>query len=194
MAARRATQNAVESTRATARSILRRLPGGPGAPSDADGSCTGGRATTARTRLRRRDRRRSCSWRPGRSTSLIPERTRMMPNPTRSARSGTWIERCDPIRTPGIDRRAARPSRGLSTSPWSRCEIPATQSRTAAWNMSVPTIFWCRQRVGEEHREAEERPRPTEVSPTTNPPKAPIDRDRLVASRRDGTARRRCAT
>ena len=37
--------------------------------------------------------------------------------------------------------------------------MPATQSSTAAWNMSVPTIFWRRERVGEEHREAEERAR-----------------------------------
>ena len=65
-----------------------------------------------------------------------------MPKATRSERSGTLIERLEPIRTPGIEPTRSHAIACVSTSPWSRCDVPATQSSTAAWNMSVPTIFW----------------------------------------------------
>ena len=79
------------------------------------------------------------------------------PDPQRAL--GHRIERCEPISTPGIEPTSSQAIACLSTSPWSRCEMPATQSSTAAWNMSVPTIFCAVSGIGEEHREPEERPR-----------------------------------
>ena len=122
----------------------------------------------------------------GTGTSFSPDSTRTTPKPIRSERSGTRTESCEPISTPGIEPVRSQSIACLSTSPWSRCEMPATQSSTAAWNMSVPTIFWRGERVGEEHREAEEGARADRGEADDEAAEAADqDRDRLVARREE---------
>ena len=114
--------------------------------------------------------------------------------PIRSARSGTRIERCEPTRTPGIEPTSSQLIACRSTLPWSRCPAPATQSSSAAWSMSVPTIRVRRQRVSRSSIASPKNvPEPTDVSPTMNPQRrADHDRDHLVA-RAEQERRRRLA-
>src|SRR5262249_54329585 len=129
-------------------------------------------ASRAATRIPTPTSRMRFAW--GMPTILIPERMRIAPKATRSARSGTLIDICAPSSTPGIEPTRSHAIACVSTSPWSRCETPATQSRAAAWNMSVPTIFGAVSGKRSSIASPKNVPEPTEVSPTTKPQLAPI--------------------
>ena len=60
---------------------------------------------------------------------------------------------------------------------------PATQSSSAAWKRSVPTIFAAVSGKATIITSPKNVPEPTEVSPTMKPPKIPI-RTAIVLSRR----------
>ena len=61
-----------------------------------------------------------------------------------------------------------------STLPCDRWPSPATQSNAAAWVISVPTIFGAVSGKTSSIASPKNVPEPTDVSPTTNPPRAPI--------------------
>ena len=54
------------------------------------------------------------------------------------------------------------------------CPAPATLSSSAAWKMSVPTIFAAVSGNAISITSPKSVPLPTEVSPTTNPPTTPV--------------------
>ena len=61
-----------------------------------------------------------------------------------------------------------------STCPATSCPAPATVSRTAAWKMSVPTIFAAVSGNAISITSPKSVPLPTDVSPTTKPPTIPV--------------------
>ncbi len=61
-----------------------------------------------------------------------------------------------------------------STLPTTRWLAPATQSRAAAWKMSVPTTFAAVSGKTSSITSPKKVPLPTEVRPTTNPPPMPV--------------------
>ena len=61
-----------------------------------------------------------------------------------------------------------------STCPASSCPEPATASSTAAWKMSVPTIFAAVSGKAISITSPNSVPLPTDVRPTTNPPTTPV--------------------
>ena len=70
-----------------------------------------------------------------------------------------------------------------STLPVTKWPKPATQSSSAAWKRSVPTIFAAVSGKAIIITSPKNVPEPTEVRPTMNPPKIPI-RTAIVLSRR----------
>ena len=123
-------------------------------------------------------------------TILIPERIRTKPKAIRSARSGTRIERCEPIRTPGIDPTSSQAIACRSTFPCSRLLAPATQSSSAAWSMSVPTIRAAESGKSKSMARPKKVPEPTDVRPTMKPKTAPI----RIANKRSRRARSKRAS
>jgi hypothetical protein len=105
---------------------------------------------------------------------------RRMPAPTSTSPSATRIERSGrrtvhwlPIRIPGIDPSASQPVAARSTLSAERCARPAAQRRTAAWKMSVPTTFAAVRGKTTRSMSPKKVPLPTDVSPSTKPPRTP---------------------
>ena len=114
VAARRTRSNAVEDSRATARGFYAWLD------EVTAGAC--GRRShltpqTARAIAPTASAATMIQLAYGTATSLIPDNTRITPNATRSSRSGTRTERCEPISTPGIEPTSSHRIACVSTSP-----------------------------------------------------------------------------
>ena len=78
---------------------------------------------------------------PGSSSILMPLIASTVASAPRRRRSGTLTVNWLVSRTPGIEPNRSHIIARRSTFPATRWPIPATQSRAAAWKMSVPTIF-----------------------------------------------------
>ena len=120
---------------------------------------------------------------PGGSSSLIPESESTSESETRSARSGSFTVSWLPISTPGIEPIRSQPVAPRSTLPVTKWPKPATQSSSAAWKRSVPTILAAVSGKATIITSPKNVPEPTEVRPTMKPPKMPI-RTAIVLSRR----------
>ena len=139
---------------------------------------------------------RMIAFAPGGSSSLTPESESTSASATRSARSGSFTVSWLPSSTPGIEPISSHPVAWRSTLPVTKWPKPATQSSSAAWKRSVPTIFAAVSGNAIIITRPKNVPEPTDVSPTTKPPKTPIrtaitwswrgeDERRVVAVRAD---------
>ena len=126
---------------------------------------------------------RMIAFAPGGSSSLIPESESTSASETRSARSGSFTVSWLPIRTPGIEPIRSQPVAPRSTLPVTKWPKPATQSSSAAWKRSVPTIFAAVSGKATIISEPEEGARADRGEPDDEAAEdADQDRDHLVAA------------
>src|SRR5438046_3071918 len=81
---------------------------------------------------------------------------------------------------PGIEPTSSQATVDMSTLPAMKWPKPATYRSAAAWKMSVPTTLCARSGKTTSKVSPKKTPLPTDVRPTTKPPKIPM---RIAATR-----------